>query len=51
MRTIRKITPWQRMGLVLLVGMLAVGVAVACGGGTSTEGGESSATTGSTGDS
>ena len=49
MRTIRKIAPWQRMGLVLLVGMLAVGVAVACGGGTSTEGGESSATTGSTG--
>ncbi len=49
MRTVRKIAPWQRMELVLLVGLLAVAVAAACGGGTSTEGGESSATMGSTG--
>ncbi len=32
MRIIRKIAPWQRLGLVLLVGILALGIAVACGG-------------------
>ena len=32
MRIIRKIAPWQRLGLALLVGILAVGIAAACGG-------------------
>ena len=32
MRIIRKIAPWQRLGLVLLVGILVVGIAAACGG-------------------
>ena len=33
MRTVRKIAPWQRMGLVLLVGILLVALIAACGGG------------------
>ena len=32
MRSIRKIATWQRLGLALLVGILAVGIAAACGG-------------------
>ncbi len=32
MRSIGKIATWQRLGLALLVGILAVGIAAACGG-------------------
>ena len=32
MRSIRKIATWQRLGLALLLGILAVGIAAACGG-------------------